>query len=104
MSAKELQRQLGVTYKTAWRMASLIREHMAAIDGETPIGGEGKVVEVDETFYGGVTTGMDWRKRKAVIMGMVERGGDVMLKVVPDQTRWSLVPQIMENVKFGSEV
>ncbi|NVK15028.1 MAG: IS1595 family transposase [Rhodobacteraceae bacterium] len=104
VSGKELQRQLGVTYKTAWRMASLIREHMAAIDGETPIGGEGKVVEVDETFYGGVTKGMDWRERKAVIMGMVERGGDVMLKVVPDQSRWSLIPEIVENVKPGSEV
>lgn len=104
VSAKELQRQLGVTYKTAWRMAALIREHMAAIDGERPLGGEGKVVEVDETFYGGVTTGMDWRDRKAVVMGMVERGGDAMLKVVPDQQRWSLIPHITENVLPGSEI
>lgn len=104
VSGKELQRQLGVTYKTAWRMAALIREHMAAIDGETPIGGEGKVVEVDETFYGGVTKGMDWRERKAVVMGMVKRGGDIMLKVVPDQTRGSLLPQVMRNVRPGSEV
>lgn len=104
VSGKELQRQLGVTYKTAWRMAALIREHMAAVDGEDPIGGEGKVVEVDETFVGGKTTGMDWRKRKTVVMGMIERDGDAMLKVVPDQSRWSLIPQITENVKDGSEV
>lgn len=104
VSGKELQRQLGVTYKTAWRMAALIREHMAAIDGEAPLGGEGKVVEVDETFVGGKTTGMDWRERKTVVMGMVERGGDAMLKVVPDQSRGSLLPVIRENIEPGSEI
>lgn len=48
VSAKELQRQLGVTYKCAHRMSTLIRKHLAEIDGEKPLGGEGKVVEVDE--------------------------------------------------------
>jgi transposase-like protein len=38
VSGKELQRQLGVTYKTAWRMAAMIREHMADLSGDTPIG------------------------------------------------------------------
>ena len=104
VSGKELQRQLGVTYKTAWRMARLIREHMAAIDDETPIGGEGKIVEVDETFVGGVTKGMDWRKRKTVVMGMIERGGDAILKVVPDQTRGSLKPVVLNNVLPGTEI
>ena len=104
VSGKELQRQLGVTYKTAWRMAGLIREHMAAIDGEEPLGGKGKVVEVDETFFGGKTTGLDWRKRKSVILGMVERDGDAMLHVVPGQSRQHLIPVITENVKHGSEI
>lgn len=104
VSGKELQRQLGVTYKTAWRMAKLIREHMAEVDGEAPLGGSGKVVEVDETYVGGKTTGMDWRKRKTVVMGMMERNGEVMLKVVPDQTRGSLVPQINANVVHGTEI
>jgi transposase len=104
VSGKELQRQLGVTYKTAWRMAALIREHMAAIDGEKAVGGEGKIVEVDETFVGGKTEGMDWRERKAVVMGMIERGGDAILTVVPDQRRTSLLPQIIKNVEPGSEV
>lgn len=49
---------LGVTYKTAWRMAKLIREHMAEVDGEAPLGGAGKVAAVDETFVGGKTTEM----------------------------------------------
>ncbi|MEO3414197.1 IS1595 family transposase [Roseovarius sp. CAU 1744] len=104
VSGKELQRQLGVTYKTAWRMAALIREHMAAIDGEAPLGGEGKIVEVDETYVGGKTEGRDWRARKTVVMGMIERGGDAMLKVVPDQKRGSLMPVIRENVAGGTEI
>lgn len=104
VSGKELQRQLGVTYKTAWRMCALIREHMAAIDGEAPLGGEGEVVEIDETFVGGVTKGRDWRKRKTVVLGMMERDGDVMLKVVPNQTRAALIPVIKDNIVKGSEI
>lgn len=106
VSGKELQRQLGVTYKTAWRMAALIREHMAAIDGEAPLGGEGKIVEVDETYYGGVKKGAGghWRKDKAVVMGMLERDGDVMVKVVPSQRASDLMPPLLANVKEGSEV
>ncbi|MDW3222889.1 MAG: IS1595 family transposase [Paracoccaceae bacterium] len=104
VSGKELQRQLGVTYKTAWRMAKLIREHMAEVDGEASLGGSGKVVEVDETYVGGKTTGMDWRDRKSVVMGMMERDGDVMLKVVEDQSRGSLLPHIHENIADGTEI
>ncbi|MFG5382825.1 IS1595 family transposase [Yoonia sp. R2-816] len=104
VSGKELQRQLGVTYKTAWRMAALIREHMAAIDGDEPVGGTGEVVEVDETFYGGVTSGLDWRERKAVVMGMMERHGDVILKVIPDQSKVTLRSAVRENVEIGSEL
>jgi len=48
VSAKELERQLGVTYKTAWRMGHKIREHMARVDGDAPLGGPGKTVQVDE--------------------------------------------------------
>lgn len=104
VSAKELQRQLGVTYKTAHRMGTLIRKHMAEVDGEEPIGGEGVVVEVDETFVGGKTKGMDWRERKTVVLAMVERDGQAIAKVVPDQTRGSLKPEIMANVEKGSEL
>src|SRR5882762_6253861 len=43
--AKELQRQLGVTYKTAWRIGHEIRKHMASVDGETPLSGD---IEIDE--------------------------------------------------------
>jgi hypothetical protein len=53
VAAKEVERQLGVTYKTAWRMCRLIRLYMGYVDGDYPVGGHGKTVEVDETFVGG---------------------------------------------------
>ena len=56
VAAKEVQRQLGVTYKTAWRMCHKIREHMGKVDGDRPLGGAGReapVVEVDEFYIGG---------------------------------------------------
>lgn len=106
VSAKELQRRLGVTYKTAWRMASLIREHMAGIDGETPIGGEGKVVEVDETYVGGYKRGAGGRQtgNKTVVFGVVERDGDVMVKVVPNVKKKTLQTIIKANVEAGATI
>src|SRR6266850_874390 len=52
MSSKQLQRMLGVSYKSAWFLSMRIREAMRA-EGVEPIGGEGKVIESDETFVGG---------------------------------------------------
>ena len=69
VAAKEVERQLGVTYKTAWRMCHLIRLYMGYVDGDTPIGGPGKTVEVDETFIGGHDkVGED---HKAIVPGIV---------------------------------
>ena len=99
MSAKELQRQLGVTYKTAWRMAHEIREHMADVDGDHQIGGFTKQVEVDETFVGGIETGQGKKNNKTIVFGMMERGGDIVTEVVPDRKRDTLLPLIEENVK-----
>ena len=105
VSAKELQRQLGVTYKTAHRMGRLIRDHMAEVDGEAPLGGSGKVVEVDETYVGGKSEkGANWREDKTVVMGMMERDGDLVAKVVDDATRGSLMTQIHENIVEGAEI
>ncbi|ADM08676.1 ISSpo3, transposase [Parvularcula bermudensis HTCC2503] len=53
VSAKEVERQIGVTYKTAWCMCKLILAYMTAVDGDDSIGGDGKSVQVDETFVGG---------------------------------------------------
>ena len=58
VAAKRVQREIGVTYKTAWRMCHQIREYMAALDSDDPLGGEGETVEIDETLIGGAATGM----------------------------------------------
>ena len=81
VAAKELQRQLGVTYKTAWRMGHELRKYMAKTDGEGPLGG---TVEADETYVGGKVKGKGrgYTGNKTVVFGMLERGGDVMTKVV----------------------
>lgn len=101
--AKELQRQLGVTYKCAWRIAHQIREHMANVDGETPLSGE---VEIDETYIGGYRPGQRGRgaTNKTVILGMIERDGDVLTKIVPNVKTKTLIPVIEDNVEDGSTI
>jgi hypothetical protein len=80
VAAKEVERQLGVTYKTAWRMCHLIRLYIGYVDGDAPMGGPGKTVEVDEMFIGGKDK--QAKDDKAIVMGIVERGGDVVTRVV----------------------
>ena len=104
VAAKELQRQLGVTYKCAWRMGHELRKYMAQVDGETPLGG---IVEVDETYIGGKRSGGKRGRgapNKTVVFGMLERGGDVMTKVVPNVRKNTLQPIIKGNVEQGSTV
>lgn len=104
VSAKELERQLGVTYKTAWRIGHEIRKHMSNVDGEAPLGGLGKIVEVDETFVGGYKKNAKGGKGKAIVLGMVERGGDVMSFVIPRRTGTYMMGGIVQNVKAGTEI
>lgn len=104
VSAKELQRQLGVTYKTAHRMGTLIRKHMGAIDGDEPLGGGGKVVEIDEAYIGGKSDNPGKFADKTILLGMVERGGKAMIKRIDDTSRITLHDEIQENVKKGSEI
>lgn len=104
VSAKELERQLGVTYKTAWRIGHKIREHMARVDGDEPLGGAGKAVEIDEAFIGGYEKGAVGGKGKAIVLGMLEKGGDIMTKVVPNRKEFTLFPVIATNVARGSEI
>lgn len=108
VSGKELERQLGVTYKTAWRMAKLIREHMMDVDGEAPIGGHGKTVEMDETFVGGRfkrgKRGGNPGEGKTIVFGMIERGGDVVTHVVANRKRATLFPLVQAAVQEGTIV
>ncbi len=103
VAAKELQRQLGVTYKTAWRMAREIRVYMAMVDGDEMLGGPGRgIVEVDKSFVGG----HDKRGEddKAIVLGMAERGGDVITRVIPDKTDRSITPHVAANIMRDTRV
>lgn len=104
VAAKEVERQIGVTYKTAWRMCHEIRKYMAAVDGDEPLGGPFKCVEVDETFIGGYERNGMGGKGKTVVLGMKQRGGDVVTRVVPDRRSGTLLPHIFATVKPHSEV
>jgi transposase-like protein len=104
VSAKQIQRETGVTYKTAWRMFKQIRTLMAE-----DVKLEGSSVEVDEAYYGGKRKGGGGRpmrgdKQKSPILGMVERGGKVVAKVIPDTTAKTLCGNIREYVMPASTV
>ena len=104
VAAKELQRQLGVTYKTAWRMADLIRKHMAEVDGDGLLGGPWQPVEIDETMVGGVRSGGKrgrGAEGKTTILGMMD-GEEIVTEVVPNVKRASLMPHIKDHVIEGS--
>ncbi len=79
MSSKQLERMLGVTYKTAWFMTHRIREAMKASGGL--LGSGGKPVEADETYWGNETTKKRYNadagyEHKMKIVSLVERGGN----------------------------
>ena len=108
VSAKELERQLDVSYPTAWRMGHLIRKHMADTDGEWPLGGSGGGdVEADKTYVGGKRSGGKRGRgapNKTIVFGMLERDGDIMMKVVPNVRKRTLHPVIAHNVPAGSTI
>lgn len=103
VSGKELQRQLGVTYKTAWRMGQQIRDLMAKADGFEMLQGH---VEVDEAYIGGRRPGKRGRgaEGKTIVMGMKERGGKVRTYVIPNVKKPTLRGVVLRNVEPGSVV
>lgn len=103
VSAKEVQRTIGVTYKTAWRMCNLIRQYMGYVDGDNSLGGrDGGIVEADEMFFGGVDKkGQD---DKAIVFGAIERGGEVVTEVLPSRKARHIMPAIFKWVRPGSRI
>ena len=112
VSAKQLERELGVTYKTAWRMFNRIRNQLMADDGE-PLSGS---VEMDETFVGGKPKESERRRLKAlgvppltaawdrhdVVFGAVERSGRIKASVIPNSRASVIEPLAREYVLPGS--
>lgn len=103
VSGKELQRQLGVTYKTAWRMGMKIRELIGAGEDFDMLQGH---VEMDETYVGGHRPGKRGRGAagKTIVMGMKERGGDMRTAIIPNVKKSTLRDVTLRNVKPGSAV
>lgn len=105
ISAKQIQRETGVTYKTAWRMFRQIRSLMS--EGDLQL--EGPTVEVDEMYYGGVRkygTGRPMRddKKKTPVVAIVQRQGRVLAKAVKDVSGSTLLGMIRKHVVPGSVV
>lgn len=94
ISAHQIHRSLGITYKTAWFMCQRIREAMTpAAKAQGPIGGSGKTIEADETFVGGKAKNVHKGKpipKKRPVVALVERGGELRAKHVADVTAKSL--------------
>jgi transposase len=105
-SAKQIERELGVTYKTAWRMMHQIRSMMDAPDEQ--LAGE---VEIDETYIHANTFkrssarkryGLDARRTGEIVVGMVQRGGGVKVWHVKAAGARVLIPMIRQNVAPGT--
>ena len=105
VSAKELQRQLGVTYKCAWRIGHQLRELMAARDKANTPGQLSGHVEIDEAYVGGKQKGNAHKLRnKVAIVGAVQRAGALKATVVRDGTTLSVIPVVLKDVAVGTVV
>lgn len=105
MSAHQLHRMLGVTYKTAWFMAHRIREAMA--ERTVPPGGMGgpnKVVEVDETYVGGKSKNRAFKEppKKHAVVALVERDGKVRSMHIANVNAKTLRPILVTHVSRRS--
>jgi transposase-like protein len=116
-SAHQLHRTIGVTYKTAWFMHHRIMEAMRA-GGLEPMGGSGKIVEADETYFGPTsekttktTRGREFTKggrtgpsNKRAIVSLVERGGNVRSFHVPYANAETVAEIVSENISRESKL
>ena len=103
MSAHQLHRMLGVTYKSAWFMAHRIRHAMV----ETNIAKMTGIVEADETYVGGKSHGGKRGRgaaKKAIVFSLVERNGNVLSRPVERITAATLKGAIKDNVERGATV
>lgn len=107
VSAKELQRQLGVTYKCAWRIGHQLRQLMAdraVAQNPGPLSGH---VELDETYIGGRVRGRSKDRRlsnKSIVFGAVQRGGPLFGVVIPNDSQHVIIPTVRANIAKGTTI
>jgi transposase-like protein len=110
ISAKQIQRETGVTYKTAWRMCKEVRDILS--EDFNPFGGE---VEMDESYFAGEeknkhaskrTQGNQGRstKTKTAVFGTVERGGKLEVRAVSNVQAKTILPIVANNVEKGAQI
>lgn len=112
MSANQLKRTLGVSYKTAWFLCHRIRAAMGAVTVHQLNG----IIEMDETFHGGKPRfprrdfitgrplqGYDPKRPKAIVLGALQRAGDVRIRVAPNRYREELKAFIASEISPDAE-
>jgi len=104
MSAHQIHRMLGVTYKTAWFMCHRIRESMK--DNSGPLGGPGKTVEADEAYIGGSASKQAHREvaPKKLVVSLVERGGKARSFHIANINANTLRTALVTNVDRSSHL
>lgn len=116
VAAKEFERTFGICYKTALRMSHQIKIMLV----NKTLGQLSGIVEIDETFIGGKTRhpkaytkkysredkakGKYKETKKVPVLGILQRGGEIIARVVEDTKMESLHPIILANVEFGSTI
>ncbi len=106
ISAHQMHRMLGITYKSAWFMMHRLREAMKPSKSEPPLGGEGKTVEVDETFFG-TKAGHSFFHgswHKIPVLALVERKGRVRSFKLGKVTGKQVHPVIHTNADRASRL
>lgn len=101
ISAKQIERETGVTYKTAWRICKQVRSIL--FEDNPPLNG---YVEIDESYFGGRKVGKHGRgaEGKTAVIGMAQRDGNLETHIIKNTSRKIIIPLVNSNIKKGSQI